>query len=306
MKYIVLIVFAIASFYACNRPVEENNETKHEVPVTYNFSKEFKDYWLSSKAEISSYKLSKARYGEIHDGNAVFVFVVEPFLPNQQVKSDGIKTNEKSERVMKLIKTENFYTGIYPYSIMTSSFYPLNNNREGVLKISMSSQDWCGQVYSQINNREDKLEVQRFSYFQKEGDVKEKLSKGLLEEELFTQIRIDPAKLPIGNINLYPSSEYIRLMHKEFKKYNAEASLNIETNIKGNSKYTLEYSDLARKLVIYYESNFPHKIIEWEETYIGLKGNSLTTKAKLKENLQIAYWKHNSVGDSTYRKLLGI
>jgi len=207
---------------------------------------------------------------------------------------------------MKLIKTENFYTGIYPYSIMTSSFYPLNNNREGVLKISMSSQDWCGQVYSQINNREDKLEVQRFSYFQKEGDVKEKLSKGLLEEELFTQIRIDPAKLPIGNINLYPSAEYIRLMHKEFKKYNAEASLNIETNIKGNSKYTLEYSDLARKLVIYYESNFPHKIIEWEETYIGLKGNSLTTKAKLKENLQIAYWKHNSVGDSTYRKLLGI
>lgn len=268
------------------------------------YLKEFKKYWLAGKAEISSYELYKVRYGEIHKGEAILLYVVEPFLPTEQVKSDGIKATEKSESVMKLIKKENFFTGIYPYSIMTSTFYPLNKNRDGLLKVSMSSQDWYGQIYSQINNREDHLDVQRYTYFQKEGDVKEKMEMGLLEEELFTQVRIDPNKLPLGKFELYPSSEFIRLLHKEFKKYNAEASIdNIDEVI---TKYKLDYSDLNRKLEINFETKFPHKIIGWQETYTGLRGKILTTSAKLKNNLNIAYWKHNSIVDSTYRKLLGL
>ena len=79
---------------------------------------------------------------------------------------------------------------------MTSSFHPLNVNRDGLLKVSMSSQDWCGQVYSQINNRATNLEFKRFSYFQKEGDVQKSLEKGVMEEEIFTQIHTKACQNP--------------------------------------------------------------------------------------------------------------
>jgi hypothetical protein len=186
---------------------------------------------------------------------------------------------------------------------MTSSFYPLNENRNGVLKVSMSSQDWCGQVYSQVNRKNDFLKLKRYSYFQKEGDVNVELEKGLLEEEIFTMIRLNPLELPTGDLAVYPSSEYIRLTHKEIKKYNAKASL--DTN--GNEYiYKLTYSNLDRELVVKFESSFPHKILEWEETYSDFSGKKLTSTAKLKESIQLDYWKYNSVKDSTYREILAL
>ena len=124
---------------------------KDEGKLNYNLSNEFKKYWFNGKAELSSYDLKKARYGEIHNGEAVLIFVVEPFLSVKQVKNDGFQTNEKSEQVMKLINSQKFYTGIYPYLIMTSSFYPLNKNKEGIVKLSMSSKDWRGQMVNAQN-----------------------------------------------------------------------------------------------------------------------------------------------------------
>ncbi|MDP7238046.1 MAG: hypothetical protein QGI34_15090, partial [Candidatus Latescibacteria bacterium] len=39
----------------------------------------FGDYWYQGKAEITSYTLKQARYGEIHDGHVVLIFVTEDF-----------------------------------------------------------------------------------------------------------------------------------------------------------------------------------------------------------------------------------
>ncbi|MDX1702341.1 MAG: hypothetical protein R3250_17065, partial [Melioribacteraceae bacterium] len=71
-------------------------------------------------------------------------------------------------------------------------------------------------------------------------------------------------------------------------------------------RYQVSYLDLDRTLEIEFESTFPYKIVSWQESYTGLGGKKLTTKAELKENIQIAYWQHNSSADSTYRKLLGL
>lgn len=278
---------------------------KDEGKVNYNLSKEFKEYWFKGKAELTSYDLKKARYGEIHNGEAVLIFVVEPFLLEKQVKNDGVKTNEKSEQVMKLINSQKFYTGIYPYSIMTSSFYALNKNKEGIVKLSMSSQDWCGQIYSQINNRDKYFELKRFSYFQKDGDLDKQIVKGLLEEEIFTKIRLNPNELPIGNILIYPSSEYIRLTHKTFKQYEAFASIEQDTN-KNISIYRIKYEDIERDLAIIFENEAPFKIVSWNETYKDISGKILTSSAKLKKNIKLDYWRYNSISDSTYRDLLSL
>jgi len=36
---------------------------------------QFGDYWYTGEAELTSYELKQSRYGEIHEGHAVLIFV---------------------------------------------------------------------------------------------------------------------------------------------------------------------------------------------------------------------------------------
>src|SRR5690606_23926934 len=93
-------------------------------------SQEFKDYWFGGKAEITSYELEQARYGEMRQGKSVLIFVTEPFLAKEQVKADEHHVDNVT--VLKLNSTKNFITGIYPYSIMSSCFYPIWDNQHAI------------------------------------------------------------------------------------------------------------------------------------------------------------------------------
>ncbi|WP_418604410.1 septum formation inhibitor Maf [Hwangdonia sp.] len=259
-------------------------------------SQAFKDYWYAGKAEITSYKLEQARYGEIREGKAVLIYVTEDFLPNKQVKADNQNPNNIS--VLKLNATKKFNTGLYPYSIMQSTFYPVSNNQHAI-KITSSIQEWCGQVYAQLNNK-DKFEVASYSYFESEGDKNFKLVKSILENELWTQLRIDPKSLPVGNLQIIPSLEYSRLKHVDLKAYNAQVSLT-------NNTYSIEYPELDRTLTIQFNPNFPHDILGWEETFksgFGKNAKTLTTKATKLNTIKSAYWGKNSNKDEVLRDTL--
>ncbi len=110
----------------------------------------FDQYWNQGKAEISSYQLEQARYGEIHKGTAVLIFVSEPFSTSEFVKADY--PGMDNVQVLKLNATKQFTTGIYPYSMMTSSFFPLDGSTNS-LKISCSSQEWCGHTYMEMTRK---------------------------------------------------------------------------------------------------------------------------------------------------------
>jgi hypothetical protein len=274
---------------------EVNTNVSTYSPKTV-LTKAFNDYWFAGEAEISSYKLEQARYGEIRKGQAVLVFVTEDFLPEIQVKANNY--SKKNIPVLKLNSTKNFNTGIYPYSIMQSTFYPISNDKHA-LKISASIQEWCGQVYTQLNNRE-KFEVMSHSYFQGEADKSFKLEKSWTENELWTKLRIDPKDLPVGELKIIPSLEYTRLSHKDIKPYNAIASLE-------NNSYTIIYPDLNRTLKINYNKNFPYDILGWEETATsgyGVSARTLTTKATKLESIKSAYWNENSNADERLRETL--
>ncbi len=51
-------------------------------------AEEFKRFWLQGFAEISRFELEQVRYGEIHKGDAVLIYVTEEFLIDKQVKSE--------------------------------------------------------------------------------------------------------------------------------------------------------------------------------------------------------------------------
>ena len=265
-------------------------------------SDEFKSYWYAGEAEITSYKLQQARYGELREGSAVLVYVTEPFLAEEQVKAN--RNNSDNISVLKLNSTKNYLTGIYPYSIMNSTFYPVYDNQHAV-KVSTSVQEWCGHVYSQLNNR-DQFEIKSHSYFEGEADQQLSLTKSWLENEIWTKIRINPADLPVGEIEMIPSFEYIRTAHKEFRTYKAVAEL-IED---GNSKiYSITYPALERTLRIEFSKSFPYNIRGWSETFksgYGPNAKVLTSEATRLKELKTPYWRQNGIEDEKLRLELGI
>ncbi len=279
----------------------QNVKEFEEVPKK-TLSEEFKKYWYAGDAEITSYKLQQARYGELREGEAVLIYVTEPFLPEKQVKADG--SSKSNIPVLKLNSTKNYLTGIYPYSIMSSSFYPVHDNQHA-LKVSFSAQEWCGQVYAQLNNR-SKFEIMSHSYFESEADQNIELEKTILENELWNKIRIEPSTLPIGDLDIIPSLEYIRLSHKELKSYKATATLTENNEL---SSYEVNYPELGRNLKINFTASFPYSIESWTETFksgFGENAKSMTSTATKLNRLKTPYWRQNGNNDLSLRDSLGI
>ncbi len=265
-------------------------------------SEAFKKYWYAGNAEITSYELTQARYGQLREGKAVLVYVTEPFLAGKQVKADG--HNADNIPVLKLNSTKNYLTGIYPYSIMGSSFYPVADNRHAV-KVSTSVQEWCGHVYAQLNNR-DKFEITSHSYFESEADQQLQLEKAVLENELWNKIRISPNHLPVGEVQIIPSLEYIRLRHAEIKAYKATATINTDGDMRS---YTLVYPELERTLTINFTTAFPHTIESWSETGksgFGPNAKAMTSTATKIKRIKSAYWGQNGNDDIYLRDSLGL
>lgn len=288
-----LQALSIALIVGCSAVAPEQNSS---LLPTINES--FNDYWYSGKAEVSTYDLNQVRYGEKHKGEAVFVFVTEDLLSDEQVKYEG-GDGEKTS-VLKLNAIRRFRTGIYDYSIMRSVFTPVSENLyPHTLKVSHSAQDWCGQSWTQINLRNDKYRLRQFSYFMNEGDREMEYNLGMLEDELFNRIRLgDP--IPEGKTRLIPSLDHVRMKHIEPKPYEASIS-----SIQADEQriITVTYPQLRRTLRIKSEQAFPHRILEWSESiYEG--GKEMTTTAKLRATRRSAYWSENGTGDSPLRKEL--
>ncbi|MEN7549847.1 hypothetical protein AAG747_18120 [Rapidithrix thailandica] len=281
-------------------------------PTSSDYGKvpEFNEYWYQGKAELTSYQLEQARYGAIHQGHAVLIFVTEPFSLSKHVKPDRPQqTHGEEVSVLKLNFTKKFTTGLYPYSMMASMFTPVEIDRyPNTLKVSSSSQEWCGHTFTQLNLEKNRYRGQLYSYFESEGDQEIKLTKVVLEDEIWNRIRINPQSLPTGTVQMIPGTFYTRLRHQSLAPQTVEASLSVGQE-GAVSTYVLKYPAFERTLQIHFQSAFPYEIVGWEESYpsgFGSNAKLLTTKARKKKQLVIDYWNKNQPLDARLRKELDL
>ncbi|MBC6427080.1 MAG: hypothetical protein GDA51_11595 [Ekhidna sp.] len=298
--YLSLIVL----IFACESSISQQSNIEK--------LKDFNAYWYAGEAEITSYELEQVRYGEVHKGTSVLVFVTEPFSKSKQVKPDNWRSQSVDKvSVLKLNMTKKFLTGIYPYSMMMSTFTPVSYDQyPQTFKVTTSSQEWCGHTWMQLNLENESYRLKGFSYFESEGDVDESIKSTIVEDELWTRIRLNPSNLPTGEIRLLPSTFYLRLRHRENKAREAVAKLRLISESKYAEQlhqlYEIAYDD--RLLKIYFEETFPYTILGWEETYMSGFGNpgKLTTKARKINTIKSSYWNKNSNADRKIREELGL
>lgn len=305
-------VLLLLILWGCSE--KSSKSKKEEGYVSPYDNSSFSAYWDQGKAELNNYDLKQFRYGEVRNGHAVLIFVTEDFSKSKQVKLDNPQDDKDDAlHILKMNFTKKFVTGIYPYSMMLSVFTPLNGYPKPV-KITTSSQEWCGHTFTQFNLKDSKYQGNLYSYFEKEGDKQISIEENAFPEDgIWNLIRTNPDALPQGKIKIIPGTLYQRLSHTSIQPIEVNATLTEATNKYDNiddstlQRYTLKHIDGSRQLTIDFSKNFPYYILGWEEVYSsGNPGKRDTTSATLRERIMTDYWRHNGLADSVYRDSLQV
>jgi len=304
LLFITYIFFFISCKYTEPSVQSAMMENKNEI------TDELDPYWYQGKAEISTYELSQNRYENVNPGEVVLIFVTEDFLTDKQVKNDRYQ-NPNSIGILKTNKIKRFTTGVYDYSIMTSTFTPVDRKKHPhTYKVTCSSQDWCGQSFQQVNLVGDEYKSTLHSYFENEADQTKSNEVVFLEDELMNLIRLNPDLLPKGKFEMIPSLEYLRLRHKPFQSVTTQGSIEPYKNGSDDQdlvKYIAQMESENRTLEIIYESSPPYKIVEWSIEYpSAFDGELRKTIARKKGEQYTPYWKNNGIKDTLLRKDLDL
>ena len=292
MKNLFILGLALLLFSSCNSTGRKAIDEE-----------QFASHWYQGKAEINAFDLTQMRYGEERDGNAVMIFVTEDFSKRKQVKVDDPSAAGKGAiKVMKLNMTRDFVTGVYPYQTMLSVFTPVYDDLNSP-KITASVTEWCGQSFAQLNWKNNKYNINLFSYFESEGDQELSIS-AMAEDEIFNLIRLNPDLVPTGHRKLIPSLIFNRFTHIPL---DAESAV-ISKRKTGENQAEVEviYEEIGRRLVINYVDTFPYEIMSWKETYTKKDGTEEVTTAVRKSVQMLDYWRKNGLQDESLRKGLGL
>ena len=317
-----IFAFILLSFFFCDfKGVigKGSDSKKRAAGMTPKEYQRFKSYWGRGKAELNRYSLQQARYGSNHTGEAILIFVTEDFLTDQKVKNETYKNNN-STQVLKLNFNRKFITGIYDYSTMVSVFTPIHSFKYPyTLKVSASSQEWCGHTYAQLVFDENEYELVSHSYFEKEVFENYELDPVLLEDDIMLRLRISPNDLPIGKIRIIPSLLDSRFRHFRLSVESAIAEKlpNRDTSFPGRDLkvYKIQYVSIDRVFKIIYQDQFPYTImgfIEETETKKAKSKKSISgrksqvTEAIRTHSVMSDYWIRNQPRHKPLRKKLGL
>ncbi|MDX1667623.1 MAG: hypothetical protein R3350_10350, partial [Saprospiraceae bacterium] len=133
----------------------------------------------------------------------------------------------------------------------------------------------------------------------------------LLEDEIFNRLRMDPASLPTGEVEVLPSTVFVRLKHRDFEPVRVEAEMaTYEGEVFPSdtfSVYRLRYVGEDRTLEIVFDPEPPYRIEGWIDSYPSVFDREVRrTVARRTETIKNAYWEKNAPEDRALREKLGM
>ena len=164
--------------------------------------------------------MARGCFEEERRGQAVLIYVTEPFSETRRVKVDRPERNPRDTfEALKLNIVRDFQTGIYDYNTMVSLF---TRSRDfSAVKITFSSAEWCGHVYEETLFERHRVVDRLESYFEGESALRTlRASKGgVAEDQLFILLRdlrgaafLEPGGKRV--VPFLPSPFYLRLGHR--------------------------------------------------------------------------------------------
>ncbi|MCZ7584252.1 MAG: hypothetical protein M5R36_13450 [Deltaproteobacteria bacterium] len=278
-------------------------------------SPDFWAHWGDGLAEMNSYALTYNRYGENRQGKTIAIFVTETFSDKKRVKADSGQVPKDDELpVLKLNLVKDFQTGVYDYKLLTSVFAAVDPRADRAamapVKVSFSSQEWCGHVYEERIFRAEQITRTVRSYFLDESIDHETTAwpdDGITEDELPILVReLRGERLKPGGKMTVPylmSAERARMTHitPAWTTAVIGKSAAPETVDTPAGKFqavlwsaTPKGQDAWRFWV---DTAYPHKLVRWERVDGEI--------AVLTGSTRMPYWKLHGEGDEKHLKEFG-
>jgi hypothetical protein len=272
------------------------------------FAQDFGAHWHDGRAEMDGYRLTVSRYGQERSGHAVMIFVTEPFSKSKMVKvDDHTKNPQDTFDVLKLNLVRDFQTGIYDYNTMVSVF-ARSADFEPV-KVTFTSAEWCGHVYTELLYNEAEIRIRNESYFEDESGDRTIPRPGDLvsEDNLFILLRglkgdyLQPGES--RTVDYLPGVLFSRLAHRRIDATRGEISRRekaerIEVPAGHFETIVYDVTGAGRKGVFHVEKEYPHRIVRWEL--------APDVRGELTGSERLQYWKLNREGDESHLKELGL
>jgi hypothetical protein len=251
---------------------------------------------------MSNYRSTIVRYGEPRQAEMVLIYVTEPMNRRTWIKDDDA-TGSDRVNVLKLNTSIKFLTGVYPYSIMSSVFSPVDDwgeERFTPVKIIFSGQEWCGIYTHLLWPGEDRFTSTRLSYFASEGETTEVVEADesiLYEDALPIQLRELDGPFARGENwegRVVPSTMHQRFVLEPARPLPARITRSDDGAV---TLFLLAYGEgLTRTFEI--EKDEPHRLLGWYTS----EGDS----ASLVQTIRMPYWELNKSGDEGRRRDLGL
>lgn len=293
---------------ACGHPeATSTGVTRPELPPrpSATASSEFWAVWGDGRAEMSGYRGVVSRYGELRQAETVLIYVTEPHDRRTWIKDDDV-SDEHRVQVLKLNHNVRFLTGIYPYSVLTSVFAPVDayaTERFAPAKVSLTAQEWCGHVFTGIWPGRDRFVYSGLSYFASEGETTESVDvprDTLYEDALLVQLRELDGPFNGGDDwqgNLVPMLWRTRQAHEPVRAAAARITrAHEERDGTEVTRFTIQQGDYQR--VIDVERALPRRIVSWSAS----DGEEM----RLLGTSRLAYWQLNHNGEERLRQELGL
>ena len=267
----------------------------------------FWETWSDGQAELSAYKLTTSRYGELREGSTVLIYVAEEADRRTWIKNDrGDVPASEREVVMKLNHATRFRTGIYPYAVMTSVFSPvggIGRERFAPTRITLTAQEWCGQVYHRIMPGRESFFSEMRSYFSTDGehdDLVDTAPYALYEDALLIQLRELDGPFAEGGDwegDLVPTLWSVRKSHQPLTSVPATITrTEAERDGAPVTRFVLAYEGATRTFDV--ERAVPRRVLAWT--------SADGEQAVLIDTTRLPYWQLNAEGDERYLEQMGL
>lgn len=183
------VLFLAAFLLMTGRPVLPPAEAAEEA--VYDPAWALDPVWDDGRAEVALYEARRPQYGKIETYQAVFIVVKEDFNRQLYVKAEPPYDTKPLLPVLKLNAIHSYWTDNYPYHFLLSAFVRRDDPTR-LVKLTLGSQEWCGNTFKEVKTWAERPELVFHSYFDGQGDAIQPLDLrpgDLLEDQLPLALR---------------------------------------------------------------------------------------------------------------------
>ena len=193
---ILLLALMAALWAACSTshgPPEpaKDSGSQEDAARFYDHAWARDPIWDDGQAEVALYDARRPQYGQLESYQAVFIVVKGDFRRPFYVKADPPLEGKALFPVLKLNAVHSYLTPRYPYHFLVTVFVQ-RDNPTALVKLTLGSQEWCGNTFKEITTWGPQPQLVAHSYFDGEGDGTHPLDLrpgDLLEDQLPLALR---------------------------------------------------------------------------------------------------------------------